>query len=215
MIPFPIPVYGRVPVNLRREVEDDMEGWWCVRYGDALARVEAPSEAAALRRSLELAPLTIVENSRPGEGVGRPGCRASYLSISRAGDRPCGEGTRERSTRADPLPELPGRACEARTLGERAQAAVRVALAKPHAQVRARARMGRGDSGGGDTRRGSCAVVRDRHLSGSAPARAVGTGDWRMTESQFWKMGALILVLHLRECAHDGRSVMRLAQIAG
>ena len=36
-----------------------------------------------------------------------------------------------------------------------------------------------------------------------------------MTESQFWKMGALILVLHLRECAHDGRSVMRLAQIAG
>ena len=31
-----------------------MEGWWCVRHGDALAWVEAPSEAAALRRSLGL-----------------------------------------------------------------------------------------------------------------------------------------------------------------
>ena len=34
-----------------------MEGWWCVRHGDALAWVEAPSEAAAVRRSLELHPL--------------------------------------------------------------------------------------------------------------------------------------------------------------
>ena len=34
-----------------------MKGWWCVRYGDALAWVEAPSEAAAVRRSLDLAPL--------------------------------------------------------------------------------------------------------------------------------------------------------------
>ena len=34
-----------------------MEGWWCVRYGDALAWVEAPSEAAAVRRSLDLHPL--------------------------------------------------------------------------------------------------------------------------------------------------------------
>lgn len=34
-----------------------MDGWWCVRYGDALAWVEAPSEAAAVRRSLELHPL--------------------------------------------------------------------------------------------------------------------------------------------------------------
>lgn len=31
-----------------------MEDWWCVRYGDALAWVEAPSEAAAVRRSLDL-----------------------------------------------------------------------------------------------------------------------------------------------------------------
>ena len=31
-----------------------MEGWWCVRHGDALAWVEAPSEAAAVRRSLGL-----------------------------------------------------------------------------------------------------------------------------------------------------------------
>lgn len=29
-----------------------MEGWWCVRYGDALAWVEAPSGPAAMRRSL-------------------------------------------------------------------------------------------------------------------------------------------------------------------
>ena len=34
-----------------------MKGWWCVRYGDALACVEAPSAAAALRRSLDLHPL--------------------------------------------------------------------------------------------------------------------------------------------------------------
>ena len=34
-----------------------MKGWWCVRYGDALACVEAPSVAAALRRSLDLHPL--------------------------------------------------------------------------------------------------------------------------------------------------------------
>ena len=34
-----------------------MEGWWCVRCGDALAWVEAPSEADAVRRSLDLHPL--------------------------------------------------------------------------------------------------------------------------------------------------------------
>ena len=34
-----------------------MDGWWCVRYGDALAWVEAPTAAAALRRSLGLHPL--------------------------------------------------------------------------------------------------------------------------------------------------------------
>ena len=31
-----------------------MDGWWCVRHGDALACVEAPSAAQALRRSLDL-----------------------------------------------------------------------------------------------------------------------------------------------------------------
>ena len=31
-----------------------MQGWWCVRHGDALACVEAPSAAQALRRSLDL-----------------------------------------------------------------------------------------------------------------------------------------------------------------
>ena len=31
-----------------------MGGWWCVRFGDALAWVEAPSEGAAVRRSLGL-----------------------------------------------------------------------------------------------------------------------------------------------------------------
>ena len=34
-----------------------MEGWWCVQYGDALACVQAPSAAEALRRSLDLHPL--------------------------------------------------------------------------------------------------------------------------------------------------------------
>ena len=34
-----------------------MDGWWCVRYGHALAWVEARSEAAAVRRSLDLHPL--------------------------------------------------------------------------------------------------------------------------------------------------------------
>ena len=34
-----------------------MKGWWCVRHGDALAWVEAPTEAEAVRRSLELHPL--------------------------------------------------------------------------------------------------------------------------------------------------------------
>ena len=34
-----------------------MEGWWCVRFGDALACVEAQSAAAAVRPSLDLHPL--------------------------------------------------------------------------------------------------------------------------------------------------------------
>ena len=34
-----------------------MKGWWCVRYGDALAWVEAPTDAGAVRRSLDLHPL--------------------------------------------------------------------------------------------------------------------------------------------------------------
>ena len=34
-----------------------MEGWWCVRYGDALAWVEAPTGSEAVQRSLELHPL--------------------------------------------------------------------------------------------------------------------------------------------------------------
>ena len=32
----------------------DMDGWWCVRYGDAFAWVEAPTAASAVRRSLDL-----------------------------------------------------------------------------------------------------------------------------------------------------------------
>lgn len=31
-----------------------MNGWWCVRFGDALAWVEAPSAPAAMWRSLDL-----------------------------------------------------------------------------------------------------------------------------------------------------------------
>ena len=43
-----------------------MDGWWCVCYEDALAWVEAPSEAAAVRRSLDLYPLG---DWRDGDGV--------------------------------------------------------------------------------------------------------------------------------------------------
>ena len=57
MICGPVPVYGPVPGDMPRAMEADMEGWWCVRYGDALACVEAPSAAAALRRSLDIHPL--------------------------------------------------------------------------------------------------------------------------------------------------------------
>ena len=57
MIPRPLPEYRPVPRDVRREVEVDMDGWWCVRYGDALAWVEALSESAAVRRSLDLHPL--------------------------------------------------------------------------------------------------------------------------------------------------------------
>ena len=34
-----------------------MDGWWCVRHGDALAWVGASSAAAAMRRSFDLHPL--------------------------------------------------------------------------------------------------------------------------------------------------------------
>ena len=34
-----------------------MKGWWCVRYGDEFAWVKAPTEAEAVRRSLDLHPL--------------------------------------------------------------------------------------------------------------------------------------------------------------
>lgn len=44
------PIRGLAPP----EMEADMEGWWCVRHGDPLAWVEAPSAPAALRRSLVL-----------------------------------------------------------------------------------------------------------------------------------------------------------------
>ena len=33
-----------------------MKGWWCVRFGDALAWVEALPETVAVRGSLDLAP---------------------------------------------------------------------------------------------------------------------------------------------------------------
>ena len=34
-----------------------MDGWWCVRYSDSLAWVEAPTADAAVQRSLGLHPL--------------------------------------------------------------------------------------------------------------------------------------------------------------
>ena len=35
----------------------DVEGWWCVRYGNSLAWVEGPTANAAVQRSLGLHPL--------------------------------------------------------------------------------------------------------------------------------------------------------------
>ena len=52
LVLLPLAVYGPAPTN-RTDTEVGIEGRWCVRYGDALAWVEAPSEAAAVRRSLD------------------------------------------------------------------------------------------------------------------------------------------------------------------
>ena len=54
VLPLPIQVYRRVAPDLPREMEADLEGWWCVRYCGSLAWVEAPSEGDAVRRSLDL-----------------------------------------------------------------------------------------------------------------------------------------------------------------
>ena len=42
------------PRAFARSMDLDMDGWWCVRYGDAVAWVEAPTAASAVRRSLDL-----------------------------------------------------------------------------------------------------------------------------------------------------------------
>ena len=52
----PLPVYRHAP-DLSPDMEVDVGGWWCVRYGDALARVEASTPADAVQRSLGLVPL--------------------------------------------------------------------------------------------------------------------------------------------------------------
>ena len=48
--PTPDPGVGSAPQD-SREVEVDMKGWWCVRYGDSLAWVEAPSVFSLLGSS--------------------------------------------------------------------------------------------------------------------------------------------------------------------
>ena len=53
MVLLPLAVYGSAPSNGTGR-EAAVDGWWCVRFGDALAWVEAPSEGAAVRRSLDL-----------------------------------------------------------------------------------------------------------------------------------------------------------------
>lgn len=52
----PLPVYRHAP-DLSPDMEVDVRGWWCVRYGDALAWVEASTPADTVQRSLGLAPL--------------------------------------------------------------------------------------------------------------------------------------------------------------
>ena len=46
-------VHGPAPSN-GTDWEADVNAWWCVRYGDALAWIEAQTEAAAVRRWLDL-----------------------------------------------------------------------------------------------------------------------------------------------------------------
>lgn len=46
-----------------------MTGWWCVRYGDAAASVETPTEAEAVQRSLQLHPLGDSTETRRGLAV--------------------------------------------------------------------------------------------------------------------------------------------------
>ena len=49
VIRLPVPVYGHAP-RLPPDLEVDMRGWWCVRYGDALAWVwERQYRGRALR----------------------------------------------------------------------------------------------------------------------------------------------------------------------
>ena len=57
MAPVPVPVYRAHRVARRRSEDVEMRGWWCVRFGDSLAWVEAPTADAAVQRSLELHPL--------------------------------------------------------------------------------------------------------------------------------------------------------------
>ena len=53
-----------------------MEWWWRVQYGDTLPWVEAPSEAAAVRRSLEPHPLgDRTDDARRRVGAGFLRCR--------------------------------------------------------------------------------------------------------------------------------------------
>ena len=52
--PYGSLVYGLDPLRTDTWLETDMKGWCCVRYGDALAWVGAPTDVEAVRRSLEL-----------------------------------------------------------------------------------------------------------------------------------------------------------------
>ena len=63
-------------------MESNMKGWRCVRYGDALAWVEAPSAWAALRRSLNLYPLGDWTDDARARRVS-PGCVLGACGVPR------------------------------------------------------------------------------------------------------------------------------------
>ena len=99
-------------LELGRTMESDMKGWWCVRYGDALACVEAPSAGAALRRSLDLYPLgDWTDDARnlvvfPQDAYPEHAGPHDYTRAVLNADGPSGSRSRNRGSQSPTTPSL-------------------------------------------------------------------------------------------------------------